>query len=296
MSSTGEFNFPKQTPLYFAANRNRYYRQEWIKDIEKLTGRRIIVYVSNFHHSNSSISRDDVLPFSELIHDLEDDSEVDFLLHTPGGDPNAAEQLVNTLLPKIKHLRVVVPLTAKSAGTMISLFADEIVMGDSSELGPIDPQVPIRNMQGIMTYRPAKAFLKGLEAIQAEVIKNNGNLNPTYFPILQSVDAAFIQFCRQAEDHARNIAERWLLRSMCIGDAQKARDIADQLLDIEKYPNHGSVINWSEAESLGLKVRYYQINDTVWEAYWRLMSIYLTDMQTQGLAKVFEGSKNSVSV
>lgn len=291
-----EFNFPLQSPLFYVNNRERYQRQEWIKQIEKVTNRRLITYVGNFSSAQGAINRSDVLPFSEILSDVPEDSDVDLLLHTPGGDPNATEQMVNSLLPKVKHLRVIVPLSAKSAGTMLSLAADEIVMSDSSELGPIDPQIVVRNATGGADMRPAKAFLKGLQNIQDEVTNNGGKLNPAYFPILQSIDAAQIQFCHQAEAHAKKIAEKWLLRSMCVGDKVRAEQIANDLLDIDKYPNHGNVINWKEAEKIGLNVSYLQPSHELWRAYWTLISLYDNDMKNNKITKFYEGSKISVVV
>ncbi|MEX3616473.1 SDH family Clp fold serine proteinase [Paenibacillus glucanolyticus] len=290
------FRFPLQSPLFYVNNRERYQRQEWIKQIEAVTGRRLIAYISNFSHPESGINRNDVLPFIEILSDLPEGGDVDLLIHTPGGDPNATEQMVNSLLPKVANLRVIVPLSAKSAGTMMALVADEIVMSDSSELGPIDPQVVIRNATGGASSRPAKAFLKGLQNIQDEVNRNNGQLNPAYFPILQSVDAAQIQFCHQAEAHAEKIAKKWLLRSMCSGDSQKAQKIAEELLDIEKYPNHGNVISWKDATDIGLNVCYLPPSDDLWKAFWTLIALYDNDMKINKTIKIFEGSKLSVTI
>src|SRR5438270_233413 len=69
--------------------------------------------------------------------------DLDLLLHTGGGDTDAADKLMSMARARIgtKGLRVVVPDFAKSAGTMMVLGADAVVMSDSSELGPIDPQI-----------------------------------------------------------------------------------------------------------------------------------------------------------
>lgn len=289
------FEFPDQSPLFYVNNRNRYQRQAWIKAIENVTGRRLIAYVANINHPESGINRNDILPFIEVISDLPDNGEVDLLIHSPGGDPNATEQIVNTLMPKVSHLRVIVPLSAKSAATMLALVADEIIMSDSSELGPIDPQVMIRNATGGISLRPAKAFLRGLERIQEEV-KKTGSLNPAYFPILQSIDAAQIQFCHQAVAQAELIAKKWLMRSMCKDDAQKATEIARTLLDINRYPHHGNVINYKEALNIGLKVVYLPPTSDLWKAFWTLIAHYDHDLKTRKLIKIFEGNKISVSI
>lgn len=188
----GVVNLPSQTPLFHAVNRDRYERHSLIKQIEEFTGRRLLVYISNLSHPQNSITREDIPPFSELIASLEDNSEIDLIIQSPG-DPNAAETMVNSLLAKTNNLRVIIPQAAKSAATMISLRADVILMSDTSELGPIDPQIPIRSAHGYQ-MRPAQAFLNGLERIKSEH-SNGQQLNPAYWPFLQGVDAALIDFC-----------------------------------------------------------------------------------------------------
>lgn len=291
--STPANNFPPQTPLFYATHRDRYARQSQIEEIEQVTGRRLIIYLANLSHPLNSITRDDIAPFSELVSSLANDCDVDFMLESPGGDPNAAETIVNTLLSKAKNLRLIIPQAAKSAATMISLAADEILMSDTSELGPIDPQIPMLTNLGTV-YRPAQAFLNGLEAIKKEHTSSQ-TLNPAYWPFLQGVDAALIDSCNKAIEHSKNLAIKWLSRSMC-SDLPKCQYIAKELTDIDKYPNHGAVINYSEAQTIGLKVTYMPPSNPVWELMWRLYIRYSVEMKEKTLVKVFESSKTSAMV
>lgn len=287
-----QLSFPKQTPLFHAVHRDRYERQAAIKEIEKLTGRRLIVYIANLSHPDSSILREDIAPFNELIASLEDNSLVDLMIESPGGDPNAAETIVHTLLSKTKHLRVVVPQAAKSAATLISLAGDEILMSNTSELGPIDPQISLATALGYQ-YRPAQAFLNGLEMIKREHAHGEP-LNSAYLPFLQGVDAALIDFCYKSIEHSKRLAVKWLSRSMCKGDPQAAKRIAEQLTNIDKYPNHGSVINVTEASAIGLKVVYKPFHDPVWQAMWRLYTRYLVYMRERTVIKIFENRESSM--
>ncbi|RUT96117.1 hypothetical protein EOD23_31180, partial [Mesorhizobium sp. USDA-HM6] len=66
--------------------------------------------------------------------------EADLFIQTPGGNVDATEKLIGILRQRLKSWRVIVPSWAKSAGTVIALSANDIVLGINSELGPIDPQ------------------------------------------------------------------------------------------------------------------------------------------------------------
>lgn len=286
--------FPSQTPLFYASNRTRYERQSLIKEIEQHTGRRFVAYIANFNHPQSMILGDDVVPFSELFHDIQPGSPVDIMLHSPGGDPNATEQLVNIILSKSDDIRVIIPHSAKSAATMLSLVANEIIMSDTSELGPIDPQIAMPTAIGHQ-YRPAKALLNGFESIKNDVISNGGVLNPAYYPMIQGIDPALLNFCDMAVKHSRNLAEKWLQRVMCASDPTQATSIAESLLDIDKYPSHGAVINWGEATRLGLNINYQNATDPFWESIWRLFCLYDVDVKSDQMIKIFEGNRASVT-
>jgi len=66
------------------------------------------------------------------------------VLHTSGGDPDAAYHLGIRLQDFAKERLVfIVPRYAKSAGTLLACAGDEIYLTPISELGPVDPQIHI---------------------------------------------------------------------------------------------------------------------------------------------------------
>ena len=91
--------------------------------------------------------------FMTVINKLDRKLGLDLILHTPGGEINATEALVNYLRYAFDgDIRALIPHQAMSAGTMISLACKTIVMGAHSSLGPIDPQVGgtcPRNFRGV---------------------------------------------------------------------------------------------------------------------------------------------------
>lgn len=63
------------------------------------------------------------------------------LLGTAGGDPDAAYRIMRCLHHRYKKIAAMIPYYCKSAGTLMVIGADTLVMPDNSELGPIDMQV-----------------------------------------------------------------------------------------------------------------------------------------------------------
>ncbi|MEO5589265.1 MAG: hypothetical protein ABIS03_06745, partial [Gemmatimonadaceae bacterium] len=83
---------PSKTPAFQAMHAARYRRQDLIRAIEKQTGRQLICYVAGLH---TMISRDDVVFLVDLLHNARRDDSMDLLLHTGGGDMDAAEKLIS---------------------------------------------------------------------------------------------------------------------------------------------------------------------------------------------------------
>src|SRR4051812_42581800 len=106
---------PPQTPLFRATQIARYRRQDAIREIQEATGRKLICYVSG---PAGYIERDDVLPLTDLLYRVEQGTRLDLMLHTLGGEVDAAEKIAGLLLKAVGshgELRVIVPDCAKSA-------------------------------------------------------------------------------------------------------------------------------------------------------------------------------------
>ena len=285
---------PQQTPTYFAVHKNRYSRQQLIRDIQFQTGRKLITYVASFGHPRGSIDKADVLGFGDLLYGLKDE-DIDLLIQSPGGDIDVAEKIVYMCRSRARTFRVIVPESAKSAATLIALAADSVVMSDTSELGPIDPQIIITSADGQPTFRPARSFLDGLEAIKIEAAKE-GSLSPVYFPLLVHLDPALLDFCRKAIERSEQFAEKWLRKSQCKRAPKKAKRIAKALTDTERYLSHGTVIDHKEASSIGLRVEYLNSDDELWQRIWRLYCTYEIDIREEQVAKVFESEAVSLPI
>ncbi|HVX34300.1 MAG TPA: hypothetical protein VHA80_14280 [Solirubrobacterales bacterium] len=241
---------------------------------------------------STSIGGFDIPPFVDLLHDVETGSDVDLLLQTPGGDVDQAERIVLMCRKRVGDgtFRVLVPDSAKSAGTLIAIAADEIVMGEPSELGPIDPQISVTTANGELMTRPAQSILDGLQEI---VDSAEDQLSPAYFPLLDKLDPALIDFCKKALKRSEQFAERFLSAHMLAGDTDKAKEVAHELNAVEKHLSHGAVIDADRALAMGLKVKALPPGDDLWDALWRLyvdLRVALPSPQS----RIFEGRKTSL--
>ena len=251
-----------RTPLYRAMSDDRYHRQTLIKRIQKMTGRSLICYVSG---SDCMIDHNDIVPFVDLLHNLQKDKDVDFLLHTTGGRVDAAEKLIELLKDVVgaAKLRIIVPDYAKSAGTLMVLAADKVVMSDMSELGPIDPQMFIfGRWQSVQNYLDAHNELE-------DKLKLDSN-NVAAKIMLKKLDPTTLKSCEMSVKRARQAAEKLLKRGMFHHNSGNFTKTVDDLLDTKRWLSHSQMISWEDALQLDLKVEYLQYHSKEWQKFWRI--------------------------
>jgi ClpP class serine protease len=114
--------------------------------------RRSLFGLSVFRH----IDLEDAQAIIAAIKDTPPDMPIDLVLHTPGGLVLAAMQIARAVEAHPAKTTVYVPIYAMSGGTLIALAANEIVMGEFSMLGPIDPQIVGLPAASIVKARDSK--------------------------------------------------------------------------------------------------------------------------------------------
>jgi ClpP class serine protease len=185
-------------------------RKRQLKRIGELRGNRcVLAYVSDLTRGgiNNNIEYADLLPFIDQLSNLKGSDAIDIVIETPGGQAEIVEQIVKAIREKFLHVGIIIPGTAKSAGTIFAMAGDEILMGSNSALGPIDAQMIY---PGTGKRFSADALLDGLEKIKEEVIASGGKLNPAYIPILQNISPGEIQHCENAQAFSRMLVTDWL--------------------------------------------------------------------------------------
>ena len=253
-----------KTPMFEAGNAARYQRQGLIREIEEIiVPRKLLCFVGG---DKAEISHRDVPGFVDLLHNIPQGTSIDLLLHTIGGDLDAAEKLIRLVLAKITgeaELRIIIPDFAKSAGTLMALGADRLVMGDSSELGTIDPQVTLVDVQGNNICQSILSYLAAFDDY-SRLLRERPE-DPVAAIMVQKFDPNVISKFRLVIQRARHSAEH-LLKKKGLPFSQIAAD----LMDLARWPSHRQMINWEDARAIGLPVDYLLPTDDLWRKIWLL--------------------------
>lgn len=208
--------------------------------------------ISNYHSNQI---------YSEANKFSDHDKDLILVLNSPGGRIEPA-YLISKSLKKMTSGKfiVVVPRRAKSAATLISLGADEIHMGNMSELGPIDPQ-----MQGL----PALALGNALVVIAELVSKFPESARMFNEYIKDQVPIRLLGYYQRINESAVQYAER-LLNGKTFSSGKSSQEIADHL--VNQYKDHSFVIDGDEAISIlgdlvKLESNYYRAVEEIFEFF-----------------------------
>ncbi len=124
-------------------------RQEIIAQLQELRGTKIVAHINSDRRVPEGSL---ILPglmtklgteaqpfFYDALKNLGRFPSIDLFLYTSGGQTDSVWPLVSLLREFGDTLNVMVPYKSHSAGTLICLGANTIVLGEASELSPVDP-------------------------------------------------------------------------------------------------------------------------------------------------------------
>ena len=256
-------------------------RKKYLKELSDYTGRDSIVYATRWTSGDAppnlvSITDEDIHAFMEAISGLKS-KNLDLILHSGGGSAEATDAIVSYLRQKFKHIRIIIPQAAMSAGTMLTCSADVIVMGKQSSIGPIDPQFILQTAVGVQAL-PAHAILEQFKRAQDDCAKNPKNLN-SWLPMLSQYGPALLVRCQDQIDFGKELVGNWLKEYMFKNEKSDTPDkIANYLSNHGNFKTHGKHIGIEKAKEIGLKIEQLEDNqdfqDKVLSAFHAIMHAF----------------------
>ncbi len=244
-------------------------RRRHLAELYEVTGRNVIVYYSGWLQKEElarqgvtgfDISDADKNGFMAAIHDLDRDKGLDILLHTPGGDLAATESLIDYLRSMFDaDIRAIIPQLAMSAGTVIALACQKIIMGKHSSLGPIDPQI---------FGMPAHGILEEFNVAREEIATDPSSI-ALWQPILSRYTPTLIGRCQKAIEWGNEMAKELLITGMFKGDTdakERANKVVEELTDNLLTKNHARHLSSKKAKRIGLNVMRLEDDQDLQEA------------------------------
>jgi hypothetical protein len=226
-----------------------------------------------------------LIPLYKQLCSIGKTERIDLLLHSYGGSVDIPYKIVNLIREFCDHFSVIIPFVAKSAATMIAIGADEIIMGPTSELGPIDPLVKHPKYEDM--WVPVQSIRLCIEFMEEKISKSSNPemTNSLLCPILDRLDPWIIGDYEKSIKASYQYAETLLGKNMFKNNREKAKSVTRIMT--EKYFSHGYCINRKEAkEDLGLNV--VQADGALWDVIWALYLAYDEYMQNKDYSFIME--------
>lgn len=277
-------------------------RRAKYKNFVEITKRPLVVYASAFIQPMKNqfqplmaLDLTDKDGFEQVINGLNTD-KVDILLHSPGGSAEATESIVKIIRNKIKNVRFIITGVAKSAATMLALSGDSILMTKAAEVGPIDPQIRVRDR-----FSPAGSIIEQFEEASKQ-IKKNPEILPAWIPVLQEYAPCLLVDCANYIELSETLVKTWMQKYMFSENNSpqnqvKIDEIAKYLTNEKKNLSHARRIGYEELKEVGVKVELAENQGPKFSE--ALNEVHLALMQTLAFTdavKIFENSEDQALV
>lgn len=261
---------------------DRHQRVALLQQIQKIRNSKVITLVTSDRINLSA-------PIHQMMNDIVynhlrtikanggDFENLDLFLYSRGGDSDAPWSIVSTIREVFpdKNFNVLIPFRAHSAATMISLGADEIIMTEKAELGPVDitisnsplnPPHPINKAPIDISVEDVMGFIGLLEKLNC----NRAEEKIKSFEILSHhINPLAIGKVNRLLEQTKLVADRMLSNRK----EKLSREQNDEIvrkLGSEIYSHRHSILR-TEARQLGLSyvknAEHYKIDNLMWELY-----------------------------
>ncbi len=257
-------------------------RQQCIADLSAYRNRNVITYYSGWMYRSNvedvSINDKDMNAFMAAVYKLDKTKGLDLILHTPGGEIAATEQIINYLHSCFNDIKVIVPHMAMSAGSIISVSCNEIIMGKQSCLGPFDPQ-----LAGVA----CQSVLKEFEDAKKDIQQNPAALG-LWQVIINKYHPTFLYSCAQAVDLTNELADKFL--GKVVKDAKKLADIKKAFNDNSESKLHSRHFSKAKLQKLGLNVTSLEDDQKLQDLVLNLHHCYTILLEYFPVTKCVENS------
>ena len=261
---------PGSLPALMGENLSQKALQQLLAEIGDLLGVRlecgrvaVASYVANTMNpaaaNNAQMNMTHEKPLFDVLGDARADSDhIALILNTLGGDGGLPTRIVRFVKEDLKatSFHVVVPHLAKSAGTLLGFASDGVVTGQTSQFGPIDPQLPRITNAG-QTWVSARAVKESYEKLLGATL---ATLPPAaQIGVMANIDWLLHQQALDAIQYTKEFIAR--IKSTTHQGLKEA-DVVREL--IETPLAHGSDVSPTKLAGYGLPVVQLTPNDSLW--------------------------------
>lgn len=234
-------------------------RKQLIEQLEQNRGAPTLVFVTGDRQGLQTQIASDV--YDLVVHHLDAigmQQKLTVFLYTRGGDTLTAWSLVNLIRQFCEELEIVIPSKAHSAGTLMSLAADRIIMTKQATLGPIDPSLNHPLNPQIPGKSPEAKVPVSVEAINGFIelakqelgLNQQRELNDVLGRLTHHIHPLVLGAVYRSKSQIQMLAKKLISRQ--VNDSEKVDSIISFLCS--ESGSHDYTIHRREARDIGLVI------------------------------------------
>lgn len=224
----------------------------------------VIAYVTSdragLPMNRTCINNNAINYFSNILDNVKTNNKITLILHTNGGEVQAARSIINLIMEYCNELEIIVPRKSLSAGTVMCLGANKIFLSKKATLGPIDPSLsnnfsPSKKINNIEYPIPISVeSVKGYFDLACKELKINDqkSLKDIFTNLVDKVHPILMGDIYKSQKQIRMIADKMLNKSQPKMNKKNKKKIINFLCS--ESGSHDYAIYYSEAKNLGLSV------------------------------------------
>ncbi len=277
-----------------------------ISQYNKLRNTYLLVYAAAIGKPipNILLEQADFYVIHDLLIDKKDLQKVDIYIETPGGSGETAEEIVKCLHHNFDTVSFVISGEAKSAGTLVVLSGNEILMTETGSLGPIDAQMKIGR-----SLVSAYDYMEWINEKREEADKQ-GQLNPFDAIMIAQITPGELRKVFYSLKFAEDLVVQWLTnykfktwtvtetRKITVTEKMKkdrAKEIVKKLIDHSRWRSHGRSIKINDlVEDIKLKVTRVDDDPKLSEIVYRIQTVCRLLFDTTTVFKIFAIEDNKI--
>ena len=249
---------------------------------EKIVNKRnrpLLTYVTSIRSGLASqMAGDSIRPIIDQLELIpKNNSEIDFLIISNGGDPITSLRIMGLLRERFNKVSVMLPYVAYSAATILSLGADELVMHPYSNIGPVDPQLsaPHRTPSGTSEQLEfsSEDIVNYIDFLRSDVKADKEQMKTAIQPLMEQVGALNIGRSKRSQRLSFSLSEKML--SYHMNNKNKIKEITTALNS--SYYHHGYAVGRLEAQKMGLPITIP--DEELEELLWKVWIDYEAEMK-----------------
>ncbi len=193
----------------------------------------------------------DILPyFKKILKKIDHTEKITLAIYTNGGHLETPWPLVNLIREHCDEFEVVVLEKALSAGTMISLGADSIIMSRYAHLSPIDPAANIKDANNQTKQFEIEDIIGYIDFVKDKIgVTEQHALCEIMKDLTKEITPTLLGSANRTHALVRRLAKNLLrLHKTKVSDGQ-TKEIIEHLT--QKLFSHKHLINRNEAKEIG---------------------------------------------